>query len=97
MNSVHSLNSIDELLGYYKSKVKGDPKRFTMIRNGDESGVSGTGRVADGCVWPSGKVTLTWRTDTPSTANFDSYDDFYNIHIKPHPANKTEIKWLDKR
>jgi len=35
--------------------------RFHLERDEDESGVSGTGRVAEGCYWPvSGIAVLHW-------------------------------------
>ena len=39
------------------------PKTFHVIRNGDESGVSGTGKVIDGVVWANGWTQIFWRTD----------------------------------
>lgn len=76
----------------------GPIKVFTVIRQRDESGVSGTGRVCDGVVWPSGKCTLVWRSSAPgarpSIVQFDSYGDFLSVHVRSHPTNQTIIKWL---
>lgn len=38
-------------------------RRFHLQRNEDETGVSGTGRVAEGCQFSNGKVALTWLTE----------------------------------
>ena len=73
------------------------PKQFKVIRLDDESGVSGTGHVLDGVVWHNGKVTVCWCTPhAPSSiVVYDSFDDFFNIHLKPHPTNKSIIEWED--
>lgn len=71
-------------------------KIFTMVRNEDESGTSGTGEVLEGVVFSTGKVAVCWKSKkTPvySVSVFDSYQDFERVHIGPHPDNKTEIKW----
>jgi len=78
------------------------PRLFHIIRNSDESGISGTGRVLDGVLWPNGKVTVQWRTDLDplkagfsSMTIFDSFAAFESIHISSHPTNNTEIIWVD--
>lgn len=68
---------------------------FTMIRNADESGGSGTGRVLDGIVWHNGKVSACWRTRHSSVVVYDSFKDFISIHVDIHPTNLTEIVWFD--
>ena len=35
-------------------------RRFVLIRNEDISGTSGTGEVAEGTIFTSGKVALNW-------------------------------------
>jgi hypothetical protein len=71
---------------------------FTMVRNADESGISGTGRVLDGVVWHNGAVTVMWRTDVDASKHgywssgvYPSFEAFKFIHIDSHPTNKTEI------
>ncbi len=75
---------------------------FYIVRHGDESGVSGTGRVLDGVLWANGWVQVMWRTDLDpmkkgmsSVTFFDSFRAFEDIHINSHPDNKTEIVWVD--
>lgn len=70
-------------------------KIFDMERQDDESGISGTGLVASGIVFPDGKVVLRWNTETASTTEFDSYEDFLKIHVKSHPDNKTKIHFYN--
>jgi len=77
-----------------------EPKLFTLIRNKDESGVSGTGRVLDGVLWHTGQVTICWRTDKrhghSSLGIYPNWEAFQYIHIDSHPENDTEIIWRDR-
>jgi len=77
-------------------------KLFYIVRHGDESGVSGTGRVLDGILWANGWLNIMWRTDLDpmkkgmsSVTFFDSFRAFEDIHINSHPDNRTEIVWVD--
>jgi hypothetical protein len=67
-----------------------------MVRNFDESGVSGTGKVLEGCIFSDGTCVIRWCTPkTPSTTGiYDSFKDFYKIHVEAHLVNKTEIRWF---
>ncbi|MEV8398794.1 hypothetical protein [Streptomyces niveus] len=56
------------------------PSRFHLQRHHDVTGASGTGRVADGVLWPDGTATLRWRGQRPSTVNWDRIDDAVAIH-----------------
>lgn len=73
------------------------PQIFKLIRISDESGVSGIGHVLDGVVFPNGKTIVIWcTTKAPSsTCVYDTFNDFWNIHLKPHPTNKSIIEWED--
>jgi hypothetical protein len=53
---------------------------FTLQRNEDETGVSGTGVVAEGVEFSDGTCALRWRTATASTAVYDSLADLVVIH-----------------
>lgn len=68
--------------------------RFRLIRNQDESGVSGTGHVADGVEFVDGRCALRWRTAVASTCVYDSIADLKEIHGH---AGKTEIQYLDSQ
>tara|TARA_R100001129_G_C5310687_1_gene245087 strand:- start:617 stop:958 length:342 start_codon:yes stop_codon:yes gene_type:complete len=72
---------------------------FTVCRQSDESGVSGTGVVIEGVQYATGQVVLHWLTPFPkgSIAIFESLTDFKKVHINPHPDNKTIITWSDGR
>jgi len=53
---------------------------FRLERDTDVSGISGTGTVADGVVWPDGTVTLRWRGERPSTVNWNRVEDVEAIN-----------------
>ncbi|MFI1287434.1 hypothetical protein ACH4VM_02800 [Streptomyces sp. NPDC020792] len=70
------------------------PRVFHLQRDHDVSGVSGTGRVADGVQWPDGTVTLRWIGDRPSTVHWDRLDDALAIHGH---GGATRIVWADEQ
>lgn len=53
---------------------------FNLVRFEDESGVSGSGVVAEGIEFTNKKVVLTWLTDRPSVCNYDDIDHVESIH-----------------
>ena len=55
-------------------------KIFYLKRAEDESGISGTGRVAQGCVFDNGKVSVTWLSEHPSVTVYDSLGEVTAIH-----------------
>lgn len=67
-------------------------RRFLLRRIKDESGVSGTGNVAEGIVFTSGKAVLNWRTEHTSVAVYDSLEELMAIH--GHDG-KTVLAWID--
>lgn len=78
-----------------------EPRIFTITRQQDESGVSGTGRILDGVLWHNGKVTVCWRTDVDASKHghssigiYDSWDAFAHIHINSHPTNGTVVTFF---
>lgn len=55
-------------------------KIFRLNRNKDQSGVSGTGVVAIGVEFPSGKVAVTWRGEKATIEIADSISVIEGIH-----------------
>ena len=55
-------------------------KMFYLKRAEDESGVSGTGRVAQGFVFDNGKVAVTWLSEHPSVTVYDNLGEVTAIH-----------------
>lgn len=68
------------------------PRRFHLQRNVDVTGASGTGRVADGVLWPDGTATLRWRGARASTVNWDRIEDAEAIHGH---GGHTALVWDD--
>lgn len=70
-------------------------RNFEMIRHGDESGVSGIGKVLEGTVFPNGTTIVQWCVkDKPnSVVVYKTFEDFKYIHVDSHPTNNTEFLW----
>jgi len=72
-------------------------RTFTVYREDDITGVSGTGVVIEGVKLATGQAVIHWLYPPPrgGIAIFDSMDDFVKVHVLPHPANKTLITYED--
>lgn len=69
------------------------PRRFALQRRLDVSGVSGTGLVAYGTVYPTGRTTLAWCAgDVASVTVYDSAEQVEQIH--GHDGG-TVLVWID--
>lgn len=76
-------------------------KRFKLVRSEDESGVSGTGVVAVGAMFPSGYCEIEWLNDENSNVqtSFNGHatypggpDDVIEVHGH---GGRTSIEWID--
>lgn len=67
-------------------------RRFELHRHEDETGISGTGVIAEGISFSDGTAALRWKSKLKSTAVYGSMDDVEKIH--GHDG-KTEIVYLD--
>ncbi|MEE4540970.1 hypothetical protein V2S66_03180 [Streptomyces sp. V4-01] len=72
--------------------AKQNPRRFYLHRAHDTTGVSGTGRIADGIEWPDGTVTIRWRGDRPSVVHWAALADAEHVHGH---GGRTYVVWLD--
>lgn len=63
-------------------------KVFYLHRKEDESGISGTGRIAQGIVFDNGKVALTWLSQHPTVTVYDNLGEVRAIHGH---SGKTEV------
>lgn len=72
-------------------------RTFSVYREEDQSGVSGTGTVLEGAIFSTGLCIVHWLTPPPrgSLNIFDSFDQFMSIHIAPHPTNRARILFDD--
>lgn len=67
-------------------------RRFALERHHDESGVSGTGRVAVGVEFSDGQAILKWLTHVNSLSVYPNIEALEKIH--GHDG-KTQVVWLD--
>lgn len=68
-------------------------RRFVLDRKEDETGVSGTGVVAEGVQFTFGRCALLWLSIYSSMAFYDCIDDLIAIHGH---NGKTVVRWLDE-
>ncbi|MFE3461353.1 hypothetical protein ACFXKD_27730 [Nocardiopsis aegyptia] len=69
------------------------PRRFTLVRDVDVTGVSGTGTVADGVMWPDGTASVRWRGDHPSIVFWDrGWESVQHVHGH---GGHTRVVWTD--
>lgn len=79
--------------------VQGKLTTFELYRRNDESGVSGTGLVLQGCIFKDGTVTVRWCTENAdqSTTVYgveggkSGWERFLDIHVQSHPTNDVRI------
>jgi hypothetical protein len=70
------------------------PRVFHLIRDEDHTGVSGTGIVAEGIVFSTGRVALHWTASgLSSTALHDSLENLVAIHGH---SGRTRVVFLDE-
>jgi hypothetical protein len=69
------------------------PRRFVLRRTVDVSGISGTGDVADGVLWPDGTASIRWRGEHPSVVFWDRGRVSVE-HVHGH-GGATTIEWID--
>lgn len=67
-------------------------KRFVLQRTEDESGVSGTGMVAEGTLFTNGKVVLAWVSDIKSVTVYENMEELDQIHGH---GGKSHVVWID--
>ncbi len=68
-------------------------RRFRINRITDISGTSGTGIIAEGCLFSSGKVAISWLGKYHSMVWWDSIEEaqFINCH-----GGASVIEWEDE-
>lgn len=68
-------------------------KRFVLFRREDQSGVSGTGIVAEGVQFSTGRCVIVWLGQYPSIGIYDSIEALEKVH--GHDGS-TEMRWIDE-
>ena len=67
-------------------------RRFDLVRDVDETGVSGTGTIAQGVRFGDGTVALRWLSDNASTAVWGGTEEMLAVHGH---GGLTRIEWVD--
>lgn len=67
-------------------------KRFYLERTADISGVSGVGKIAEGCQFDTGWCALIWLTDKSSMSFYPDIQTLDSIHGH---GGATKIIWVD--
>ena len=68
-------------------------RTFYLNRKEDETGISGTGIVAEGIEFSNGKCAMAWITPYTSVAVYDSVRQLEQIHGH---NGKTDVVWCDE-
>lgn len=72
-------------------KTVSNIKTFRLVRDADESGISGTGVVAEGVEFTGGAVVITWFSHFPA---FNVYPGGMKTVEGLHGHNgKTRVEW----
>ena len=90
-------NGLPKLAPVQEERAPEGMRRFVMRREFDVSGVSGTGTVLEGVLFSTGVVVVHWLTPPPrgSISVWDSIEQFLDIHVRPHPGNRTVLAFDD--
>lgn len=70
-------------------------RRFRLVRTTDVSGVSGTGTVAEGCVFTNGKAVLAWLPTDRYEGAVNVYVSIADLEAVHGHDGATVIEWMD--
>ncbi|MCX5201077.1 hypothetical protein OG897_06320 [Streptomyces sp. NBC_00237] len=76
----------------HETRMTAQSRRFHLQRDRDVSGVSGTGVVALGVLWPDGTASVRWLGDRPSIVFWDDMADAEAVHGH---GGATRVVWDD--
>ena len=68
-------------------------RTFRLQRNEDVSGVSGTGVVAVGAQFPTGRVIIEWLPGKIDVRSFNIYDSLADLEATNGHENRTVVVW----
>ena len=68
------------------------PRRFKLVRDEDETGISGLGVVAFGVMFSDGVTVTRWNSDVAQTCVWQSFDEVDAVHGH---GGRTRIEWID--
>lgn len=67
-------------------------RRFLLVRHDDETGISGTGVVAEGVEFSNGWCTMSWLTSMHSVATYLNIKALTAIHGH---NGRAVVEWVD--
>ena len=67
-------------------------RRFFLVRDIDESGCSGTGLVAQGLEFDSGRAVMEWLVPPCSINIFDTVEELVSVHGH---SGKSRVQFVD--
>ena len=73
-------------------KITRNQRRFQLVRSEDETGVSGTGVVGEGCLFSDGSVAFRWMSENSSSIWYGNIQAAIQVHGH---GGKTKVHWLD--
>lgn len=74
--------------------MTGEPRRFKLVRHEDESGMSGTGKVAEGVQLPNSTCVMWWLVEPYSVQIYRDIGELEHVHGHGD-RETTEVVWLD--
>ncbi len=69
------------------------PQRFLLVRDDDETGISGLGVVAFGVRFADDVTVTRWNSDVAQTCVWQSFAEVEAVHGH---GGKTRIEWIDE-
>lgn len=73
-------------------KSETPPLRFQLVRDEDETGISGLGVVAYGVLFSDGAVVTRWNSDVAQTCVWASLEELEAVHGH---GGRTRVEWID--
>lgn len=70
--------------------VRVNNRVFVLVRDEDETGISGTGTVAEGIEFTSGMVAMAWLSATPCVNIYPNIKTVEELHGH---GGKTRVLW----
>jgi hypothetical protein len=74
------------------NKTRQEVRRFVLQRSRDDTGVSGTGIVAEGVLMSDGRAVVRWLGKNSSIVIWDNLNDAIQVHGH---RGATRLRWLD--
>jgi hypothetical protein len=68
-------------------------RTFRLVRKEDISGVSGTGVVAVGAVFPTGRVITEWLPGRVDVRSFNIYNSIEELELVNGHSGATVVEW----